>query len=76
MVIFTRHMQIVNHDLDNEGPAIGEVRPANISEPFGLLRGVDIPGGIAHCPLDFIRVERPFRFIALSMAPMYGSVKD
>ncbi|MBS0397878.1 MAG: hypothetical protein JSR95_04280 [Proteobacteria bacterium] len=142
--LFTRNMKIVNDDLDNEGPAIGEVRPANIGDPFGLLRAVDIPGatvhmayswigptdkrihwvnehvhdydevlvwlgsdpanphdlggeisidiggenyrvtttgslyipaGIRHCPLDFMRVERPFQFFALSLNKVYGSVR-
>lgn len=142
--LFIRNMKVVNDDLDNEGPAIGEVRPANISDPWGLMRGADIPGapihiayswigptkervhwvnahqhdydeiliwlgsdpknpfdlggeisidiggenyrvttsgsllipaGVPHCPLAFMRVERPFQFMALSMASAYESVK-
>ncbi len=141
--LFIRDMKVVNDDLDNEGPAIGEIRPANISDPFGLMRAADVPGapvhmayswigstsdrvhwvnehvhdydevlmwmgsdpanphdlggeisidlegenyrvtttgslyipaGMRHCPLDFIRVDRPFQFIAMSMGGSYGSV--
>lgn len=34
---------------------------------------VYIPAGTRHCPLGFVRVDRPFRFSALSLAPNYGS---
>lgn len=143
--LFVTHMSIVNEDLDNEGPAIGEVRPANISDPFGLMREADVdasrvhmafswigataervhwvdehvhdydeilmwmgsdpqnlhdlgaeismtiegeehrvtttgsvyvPAGLHHCPLDFVRVDRPFTFIALSLNGSYGSVRQ
>ncbi len=37
---------------------------------------VYIPAGTVHCPLDFVRVDRPFRFSALSLAPKYTSNKD
>lgn len=140
--LFITDMKVVNDDLDNEGPAIGEVRPANISDPFGLMRAADvpsstvhmafswigstsesvhwvnehvhdydevliwmgsdpenphdlggeisldiegenhrvtttgsvyIPAGTRHCPLDFVRVDRPFSFIALSLSGAYSS---
>lgn len=32
---------------------------------------VYIPAGVVHCPLGFNRVDRPFRFSALSLAPHY-----
>ncbi|GGR13972.1 hypothetical protein ACFOE1_11800 [Agromyces mediolanus] len=32
-----------------------------------------IPAGVKHCPLGFIRVDRPFTFSALSLAPEYAS---
>lgn len=134
--LFVRSMRIASDDLDNEGPAIGEVRPGNISDPFALMSSEDvpassvhmayswimptssrvhwvnehahdydevlmwmgsdptdphdlggeialdidgethlvtttgsvfIPGGVKHCPLEFVHVERPFSFIALSL---------
>lgn len=34
---------------------------------------VYIPAGTVHCPLGFNRVDRPFRFSALSLAPQYAS---
>jgi hypothetical protein len=34
---------------------------------------VYIPAGTVHCPLGFNRVDRPFRFSALSLAPKYTS---
>ncbi|MBB5959818.1 hypothetical protein FHS29_006439 [Saccharothrix tamanrassetensis] len=34
---------------------------------------VYIPAGVRHCPLGFNRVDRPFRFSALSLSPNYGS---
>ncbi|CCH31798.1 hypothetical protein ABZ816_25685 [Actinosynnema sp. NPDC047251] len=34
---------------------------------------VYIPAGVRHCPLGFTRVDRPFRFSALSLSPNYGS---
>ncbi|WET76834.1 hypothetical protein P3102_22280 [Amycolatopsis sp. QT-25] len=34
---------------------------------------VYLPAGIRHCPLGFIRVDRPFRFSALSLSPNYAS---
>ncbi|MHA3724686.1 hypothetical protein ACXR2T_12505 [Leucobacter sp. HY1910] len=34
---------------------------------------VYIPAGTVHCPLGFTRVDRPFRFSALSLAPKYKS---
>lgn len=34
---------------------------------------VYIPAGVEHCPLGFNRVDRPFRFSALSLAPNYAS---
>src|SRR5690606_11234399 len=36
---------------------------------------VYIPAGTRHCPLDFIRVTRPFTFSALSIAPEYAARK-
>lgn len=36
---------------------------------------VYIPAGVVHCPLGFTRVDRPFRFSALSLAPDYQSRK-
>lgn len=143
--LFITDMQVVDDDLDNEGPAIGEVRPQNISSPYGLMRAADvdvskvhmafswigsttdrvhwvnehahdydeilmwmgsdpdhpkdlggeisidiegenhrvtttgsvyIPAGTRHCPLDFVRVDRPFTFIALSLNGSYGSADD
>ena len=32
---------------------------------------VYIPAGTVHCPLGFTRLDRPFRFSALSLAPKY-----
>ncbi|MFT4233151.1 MAG: hypothetical protein QM606_10310 [Leucobacter sp.] len=32
---------------------------------------VYIPAGTVHCPLGFNRIDRPFRFSALSLAPNY-----
>ena len=52
--LFIRDMKIVNDDLDNEGPAIGEVRPANISDPFGLMRAADVPGSPVHMAYSWI----------------------
>ncbi|GAA2845358.1 hypothetical protein FB468_3043 [Leucobacter komagatae] len=37
---------------------------------------VYIPAGTVHCPLGFNRVDRPFRFSALSLNPTYQSHKD
>lgn len=34
---------------------------------------VYIPAGTVHCPLGFNRVDRPFRFSALSLSPSYLS---
>ncbi|UOE44393.1 cupin domain-containing protein [Agromyces larvae] len=34
---------------------------------------VYIPAGTVHCPLGWNRVDRPFRFSALSLAPNYSS---
>lgn len=34
---------------------------------------VYIPAGTVHCPLGWNRVDRPFRFSALSLAPSYRS---
>lgn len=34
---------------------------------------VYIPAGVRHCPLGFNRVDRPFRFSALSLNPDYAS---
>ncbi|GAA3034369.1 hypothetical protein [Actinokineospora globicatena] len=34
---------------------------------------VYIPAGVRHCPLGFTRVDRPFRFSALSLSPNYAS---
>ncbi|GII64710.1 hypothetical protein Skr01_47950 [Sphaerisporangium krabiense] len=34
---------------------------------------VYIPAGTRHCPLGFNRVDRPFRFSALSLAPTYAN---
>ncbi|PPK68539.1 hypothetical protein V5P93_004353 [Actinokineospora auranticolor] len=34
---------------------------------------VYIPAGVKHCPLGFTKVDRPFRFSALSLAPNYAS---
>ena len=36
---------------------------------------VYIPAGTRHCPLGFIRVDRPFTFSALSLAPEYRSTR-
>lgn len=35
-----------------------------------------IPAGVKHCPLGFVRVDRPFTFSALSLAPEYKSRRD
>lgn len=35
-----------------------------------------IPAGTRHCPLGFNRIDRPFRFSALSLAPNYSSHPD
>lgn len=32
-----------------------------------------IPAGVRHCPLGFIRVDRPFTWHAISLAPHYRS---
>ena len=37
---------------------------------------VYIPAGVEHCPLGFTRVDRPFRFSALSLAPHYVSDRE
>ena len=37
---------------------------------------VYIPAGVEHCPLGFNRVDRPFRFSALSLSPSYSKVED
>lgn len=37
---------------------------------------VYIPAGVEHCPLGWNRVDRPFRFSALSLAPSYSTRKD
>ncbi|RKT55779.1 hypothetical protein [Saccharothrix australiensis] len=34
---------------------------------------VYLPAGVRHCPLGFTRVDRPFRFSALSLSPNYES---
>lgn len=34
---------------------------------------VFIPAGTVHCPLDFVRVDRPFIFHQLALAPEYES---
>ncbi|MGH3243560.1 MAG: hypothetical protein ACRDNL_24495 [Spirillospora sp.] len=34
---------------------------------------VYLPAGVRHCPLGFNRVDRPFRFSALSLSPAYES---
>ncbi|MFE3173012.1 hypothetical protein ACFXPA_15620 [Amycolatopsis sp. NPDC059090] len=34
---------------------------------------VYLPAGTRHCPLGFTRVDRPFRFSALSLNPEYAS---
>lgn len=34
---------------------------------------VYIPAGVIHCPLGWNRVDRPFRFSALSLSPSYRS---
>lgn len=34
---------------------------------------VYVPAGTRHCPLGWNRVDRPFRFSALSLAPSYAS---
>lgn len=34
---------------------------------------VYVPAGTRHCPLGFVRVDRPFRFSALSLSPDYRS---
>ncbi|MFI0420026.1 hypothetical protein C1I98_02290 [Spongiactinospora gelatinilytica] len=34
---------------------------------------VYLPAGTRHCPLGFNRVDRPFRFSALSLAPSYAN---
>ncbi|MFI0411683.1 hypothetical protein [Actinomadura sp. 3N508] len=34
---------------------------------------VYLPAGVRHCPLGFNRVDRPFRFSALSLSPIYKS---
>ncbi|ATY11948.1 hypothetical protein CU254_16865 [Amycolatopsis sp. AA4] len=34
---------------------------------------VYLPAGTRHCPLGFTRVDRPFRFSALSLNPQYAS---
>ena len=34
---------------------------------------VYIPAGTLHCPLGWNRVDRPFRFSALSLSPKYTS---
>ena len=37
---------------------------------------VYIPAGTVHCPLGFNRIDRPFRFSALSLAPKYRAADE
>lgn len=52
--LFVSQMEIINDDLDNEGPAIGEVRPANISDPYGLMRAADVDPSKVHMAFSWI----------------------
>lgn len=52
--LFVYQMQVINDDLDNEGPAIGEVRPASISDPYGLMRAAEVDVSKVHMALSWI----------------------
>jgi len=52
--LFIENMKVINDDLDNEGPAIGQVRPPSISDPWGLMRAADVPGSAVHMAFSWI----------------------
>ncbi len=52
--LFVTDMATINEDLDNEGPAIGQVRPATISDPYGLMRAADVEGSKVHMAFSWI----------------------
>lgn len=52
--LFITDMKVINEDLDNEGPAAGQIRPANISDPHGLMRAADIAGSKVHMAYSWI----------------------
>ncbi|WP_067245663.1 hypothetical protein [Microbacterium resistens] len=42
---------------------------------FTKSGSIYIPAGVRHCPLGFIRVDRPFLWHALSLAPNYHATR-
>ncbi|WP_067245667.1 hypothetical protein [Microbacterium resistens] len=42
---------------------------------FTTSGSIYVPAGVRHCPLGFIRVNRPFIWHALSLSPVYASVE-
>jgi len=49
--------------------------PRDLGAEIYMEGSIYIPAGTRHCPLGFIRVDRPFTFSALSLAPEYRSTR-
>ncbi|RKT54632.1 hypothetical protein C8E97_3279 [Saccharothrix australiensis] len=52
--LFVEHMRECADDLVNEGAAAGGERPANIGDPFGLMRGIDVAASKVHMAYSWI----------------------
>ncbi|MBW4720444.1 hypothetical protein [Saccharothrix obliqua] len=52
--LFVQNMLECADDLVNEGAAAGGERPANISNPFGLMRGIDVDASKVHMAYSWI----------------------
>lgn len=52
--LFVTKMRECAGDLVNEGAAAGTARPANIGDPFGLMRAADVPQSTVHMAYSWI----------------------
>ena len=52
--LFTRELRECASDMVNEGEAAGRERPANLSEPWALLRGSDVPEAKAYLTMSWV----------------------
>ena len=62
-------------DRENPEELHGELDLYLEGEPYRIRETafVYIPAGVRHCPLDYLRVDRPHQFISLSLTPAYAS---
>jgi hypothetical protein len=62
--LFVTHPDLCADDLVNEGAVAGLPRPANIGDPFGLMRAADFAGSKVHMAYSWIRpAEGPIHWV-------------